>query len=117
MTRLTIRNSDGSVSQPTHSTFEKVFNRLAEYEDLGKTPDELREILKLVEQKKKHHVQIAVDNYDILHNDAVKRKYPKLYDAVHRHDKISTSSWYELTDEEFEEFGKYVADKEIPYIK
>lgn len=33
MNRLTIRNSDGSVSQPTHSTFEKVFNRLAEYED------------------------------------------------------------------------------------
>ena len=33
MERLTIRNSDGSVSQPTHSTFEKVFNRLAEYED------------------------------------------------------------------------------------
>lgn len=31
--RLTIRNSDGSVSQPTHSTFEKVFNRLAEIED------------------------------------------------------------------------------------
>ena len=45
MTRLTIRNSDGSVSQPTHSTFEKVFNKLAEYEDLGKTPEELRKIL------------------------------------------------------------------------
>lgn len=34
MNRLTIRNIDGSVSQPTHSTFEKVFNRLAEYEDM-----------------------------------------------------------------------------------
>ena len=31
--RLTIRNSDGSVSQPTHSTFGKVFYRLAELED------------------------------------------------------------------------------------
>lgn len=31
--RLTIRNSDGSVSQPTHSTFYRVFNRLAELED------------------------------------------------------------------------------------
>ena len=31
--RLTIRNSDGSVSQPTHSTFGKVFYRLAEIED------------------------------------------------------------------------------------
>lgn len=45
MERLTIRNTDGSVSQPTHSTFEKVFIRLAEYEDLGKTPEELRQIL------------------------------------------------------------------------
>ena len=31
--RLTIRNSDGSISQPTHSTFGKVFYRLAELED------------------------------------------------------------------------------------
>lgn len=45
MERLTIRNTDGSVSQPTHSTFEKVFNRLAEYEDLGKTPEELKQML------------------------------------------------------------------------
>ncbi len=41
MERLTIRNSDGSVSQPTHSTFEKVFNRLAEYEDTMMTPEEI----------------------------------------------------------------------------
>ena len=31
--RLTIRNSDGSVSQPTNTTIEKVFYRLAEFED------------------------------------------------------------------------------------
>ena len=31
--RLTIRNSDGSVSQPTNVTIESVFERLAEYED------------------------------------------------------------------------------------
>lgn len=41
MKRLTIRNSDGSVSQPTHSTFEKVFNRLADYEDIGLEPQEI----------------------------------------------------------------------------
>lgn len=39
--RLTIRNSDGSISQPTHSTFEKVFKRLTEYEDTGLTPEEI----------------------------------------------------------------------------
>ena len=44
MDRLTIRNSDGSISQPTHSTFEKVFNRLAEYEDTGLTPEEVKEM-------------------------------------------------------------------------
>ena len=44
MKRLTIRNSDGSVSQPTHSTFEKVFNRLAEYEDTEMTPEEIEEM-------------------------------------------------------------------------
>ena len=33
MERLTIRNSDGTVSQPTTTTVEQVFYRLAEYED------------------------------------------------------------------------------------
>lgn len=41
MDRLTIRNSDGSVSQPTHSTVEKIFDRLAAYEDTGLTPEEI----------------------------------------------------------------------------
>lgn len=34
MKRLTIRNSDGSVSQPTTTTFEVVMYRLAAYEDI-----------------------------------------------------------------------------------
>lgn len=33
MERLTIRNSDGSYSQPTHTTFEKMFYKLASFED------------------------------------------------------------------------------------
>lgn len=33
MERLTIRNSDGTVSQPTGTTVEAVFYRLADYED------------------------------------------------------------------------------------
>ena len=45
MKRLTMRNADGSVSQPTATTVEDVFYRLAEYEDLGKTPEELHQIL------------------------------------------------------------------------
>ena len=42
MKRLTIRNTDGTVSQPTSSTFEVVFYRLAEYEDTGLTPEEIK---------------------------------------------------------------------------
>ena len=34
MERLTIRNSEGSVSQPMNTTVEQVFGRLAYYEDL-----------------------------------------------------------------------------------
>lgn len=34
MERLTIRNSDGSVSQPTSTTIQAVFEKLAAYEDL-----------------------------------------------------------------------------------
>ena len=33
MERLTMRNSDGTYSQSTHTTFEAMFYRLAEFED------------------------------------------------------------------------------------
>ena len=33
MERLTMKNSDGTYSQPTHTTFEKMFYKLAEIED------------------------------------------------------------------------------------
>ena len=49
MNRLTIRNSDGTVSQPTNSTCEKVFNRLPEYEDTGLEPDEILTCKELAE--------------------------------------------------------------------
>lgn len=42
MKRLTIRNGDGSVSQPTDTTFEKAMYRLAEYEDTGLTPEDIK---------------------------------------------------------------------------
>lgn len=43
MKRLTIRNSDGTVSQPTTTFIEKMFYRLAEYEDTGLEPQEIKE--------------------------------------------------------------------------
>ena len=42
MKRLTIRNSDGTVSQPMNTTVEQAFHRLADYEDTGVTPEEIR---------------------------------------------------------------------------
>jgi hypothetical protein len=44
LNRLTIRNSDGSVSQPTNLNWAKALERLAEYEDTGLTPDEVGQI-------------------------------------------------------------------------
>ena len=44
MKRLTIRNGDGTVSQPTGTRVEDVFYRLAEYEDTGMTPEEVRKM-------------------------------------------------------------------------
>lgn len=44
MNRLTIRNSDGSVSQPTNLNWAEALERLAEYEDTGLTPDEVRHL-------------------------------------------------------------------------
>lgn len=44
MKRLTIRNGDGTVSQPTATTVEAAFYRLADYEDTGLSPEELAEI-------------------------------------------------------------------------
>lgn len=38
MERLTIRNSDGSVSQPTELKWAEALDRLAAYEDTGLTP-------------------------------------------------------------------------------
>jgi len=44
MERLTMRNSDGSVSQPTSTTAEAVFERLTSYEDTGFTPTDVRDM-------------------------------------------------------------------------
>lgn len=61
-------------------------------------------------QEKKEHIQIflvAHNNYDILHNPHVKKMYPNLYKEIFEHDKISNSSWYELSSEAYEEYERY----------
>lgn len=44
MERLTIRNSDGSVSQPTRLDWVAALERLAAYEDTGLEPEEIGEL-------------------------------------------------------------------------
>ena len=50
MERLTIRNSDGSVSQPTVTTIQAVFKKLAAYEDTGLEPADIEELQAKVPQ-------------------------------------------------------------------
>ena len=45
MKRLTIRNSDGTVSQPTTTSIEALFYRLAAYEDTGLEPEEIKTMI------------------------------------------------------------------------
>ena len=71
----------------------------------------------VIETETLHHEQIVRDNYDILHNPEVKKKYPKLYTEVLEHDKISTSSWYDLTEKAYVEFQAYIQDKSIGYVQ
>ena len=44
MERMTIRNSDGSVSQPTDLKWAEALERLSAYEDTGLEPEEVRGI-------------------------------------------------------------------------
>mgnify|MGYP007116466692 CR=1 FL=1 len=54
--RLTIRNSDGTVSQPTRTTIESVFYRLAEYEDTNLRPEDIAEYKKFEDWLVQHNV-------------------------------------------------------------
>ena len=48
MKRMTIRNSDWTVSQPTNLNWENVLYRLAAYEDTGLEPEEIYEVRFLI---------------------------------------------------------------------
>ena len=61
-------------------------------------------------------VQMVHDNYDIKHNPKVREKYPLLYAEVLEHDKLVSSSWYNLSMKAYWEWLEYVDDKEIGYV-
>lgn len=66
--------------------------------------------------RNKQSVQMVNDNYDVKHNPKVKELYPTLYEEVVAHDRISVSSWYDLSDEAFEEYQAYRENKDIGYV-
>ena len=47
MKRMTIRNSDWTVSQPTNLNWENVLYRLAAYEDTGLEPEEIKDNMEM----------------------------------------------------------------------
>lgn len=66
MKRLTIRNSDGSVSQPMDLRWDEALKRLAAYEDTGLTPEEIRYCLNgsITAEEAKAHYDEARKQYD-----------------------------------------------------
>jgi len=61
-------------------------------------------------------VYIINNNYDITHNPKVKAKYPALYNAVLRHDRVSKSIVYNLGRKAYEEYLKYQMDHSLGYV-
>lgn len=57
--RLTIRNSDGTVSQPTSTTIESAFYRLADYEDTDMRPEDIAEYKKFEDWLVQNNTTIA----------------------------------------------------------
>ena len=52
MKRLTVRNKDGSISQPDTTSWAMVFQRLAQYEDTGLEPEDIMGMKKPAEAEK-----------------------------------------------------------------
>jgi hypothetical protein len=55
---------------------------------------------------KKHEAQI-IDNYGIKRN--CKKKLPHLWQEITKQDKYSSSSWYSLSEEAYEEWERWIA--------
>jgi len=61
--------------------------------------------------KKPHHIQMIPLNYDILRDDAAPKLYPHLFAEVKAHDRYTCSSWYELSNEAYAEYEKYIENR------
>lgn len=86
MERLTMKNSDGTYSQPTHLTFEKMFYKLAEIEDFMEDMgfECLEDIYKdMVKFKKNINVIYQLKQ----EKQALKDNWEKLKEWIHNRDE------------------------------
>jgi hypothetical protein len=93
MERLTMKNSDGTYSQPTHLTFEKMFYKLAEFEDFMEEQD--FESLQLLKAKLKMKTQ-SIKGFEKLYqeNQALKDRWEKLKEFV-KHEQICVDDGFQ----------------------
>ena len=64
MERLTIKNSDGSYSQPTDTTFYEIFNKLGELEDVLEKYG-IENLEDFIKEYSSRNIKLANDNYSL----------------------------------------------------
>lgn len=64
MERLTIKNSDGSHSQPTDTTFYEIFNKLGELEDVLEKYG-IENLEDFIKEYSSRNIKLANDNYSL----------------------------------------------------
>ena len=117
MERLTMRNSDGSYSQPTHTTFEAMFYRLAEFEDFMEEQgfEDLQDLEKYIAltieaskivAKKRQEIRTLKGNWAKLREFAEQLKGTSLHMTAHHE--------VQKDDKKFGEFfGRFENAKEV----
>lgn len=83
MERLTIKNNDGSYSQPTNTTFEKLFYKVVEFEDFME--EQGFESLELLKATLKMKTQ-SIKGFEKLkqENQALKDRWNKLKEYIEK---------------------------------
>lgn len=116
MERLTIKNSDGSYSQPTHATFEKLFYKVADLEDIMEkcnieSMKELEDRLKrAIEFSTPHIERFAVVQYVYRNNKPY--KIVNCYDSCRDKDYNIKYAFYNIDSMNFKLIGVFATKEE-----
>jgi hypothetical protein len=63
-------------------------------------------VKQIIEGNSANRKSVQIIRNDMVH-DHTEKRYPHLYDEVMKHDRISGSSWYDLTPEAYEEYRRF----------